>query len=417
MIRLFVIVSICFIYVINQPVHAKQIVVCNTCQAHDLGEALRLAHSFDTLLLKGTFKIDSPIIINKPIYIIGEQAVLDAQNKTAIFLIEASHVYLSHLTLQNTGMSYTEDRSAISLMNAQDVHIYHIHFINVYFGIYARRSTDIHIAFNEFYTKSHKENNEFNTGDGIHLWYCKRVDVYQNKIQHQRDGIYLEFTTNSVIRQNVSENNIRYGMHFMFSNHDQYIQNTFSHNGAGVAVMYSSYIEMKGNNFIDNNGPNAYGLLLKEIHDSEILQNKIAYSSTGVFMEECTRINLVHNQFLSNGWAFKLTGSSTSNYISKNDFMHNAFDVALLSDQNNQNVFIQNYWSDYRGYDLNKDGIGDIPFHPMNFFAYVVMKYDISVLLLRSLLESVLNLAESVMPMITPVRLIDPQPLMKPLNK
>jgi nitrous oxidase accessory protein len=110
----------------------------------------------------------------------------------------------------------------------------------------------------------------------------------------------------------------------------------------------------------------------------------------------------------------RITGSSTDNQFAGNNFLQNSFDVASLTPNLHDNRLYENYWSDYSGYDLNKDGIGDVPFHPMNMFAYVVMRYGISIVLLRSLLEKLLDITESVIPVITPSQLVDPKPLMKP---
>src|SRR5205085_12173672 len=110
---------------------------------------------------------------------------------------------------------------------------------------------------------------EQTSGNGIHLWKCNNMLVKGNNIQGHRDGIYFEFVTNSVIQGNNSHNNIRYGLHFMFSNNDGYIGNTFLDNGAGVAVMYSHHVLMLRNRFVHNWGASAYGILLKEISDAK----------------------------------------------------------------------------------------------------------------------------------------------------
>lgn len=58
-----------------------------------------------------------------------------------------------------------------------------------------------------------------------------------------RDGIYLEFADNCEITNNQSIDNLRYGLHFMFSNDDIYRGNIFENNGAGVAVMFSKELK------------------------------------------------------------------------------------------------------------------------------------------------------------------------------
>ena len=392
-------------------IEARQIRVCPSCSVRTIDEALRMVHPYDTLLLNGTFRMDSAYVITKPLAIIGQHAVLDGMGKTGMWKIQATHVLIENIIMQHTGISYLEDRAAISITKSSDVRIVHVRVNQSYFGIYAYQSNHILIE-NSYFDGS--GTNEFNAANGIHLWYCDSVQLFHNVVLHHRDGIYLEFTNKSRIVGNISRDNIRYGMHFMFSNHDTYVGNTFQSNGAGVAVMYSHDISMMKNTFIHNYGTNAYGLLLKEIHDSEIRQNDFNSNTVGIFMEECTRLSVIKNIFQSNGWAVRITGSSTDNQFAGNNFLQNSFDVASLTPNIQDNRFYENYWSDYSGYDLNKDGIGDVPFHPMNMFAYVVMRYGISIVLLRSLLEKLLDITESVIPVITPSQLVDPKPLMKP---
>lgn len=407
------VVIICFLVMLAGKTWARQIQVCASCEVQTIEKALQLAKPYDTILLKGTFQLDSAYTITMPLSIIGQQAILDGQGKTGMWIIHANNVLIRDLTLLHTGMSYIEDRACISISKSNHISILHVKMIQSFFGIFAYQSR--HILVEDCFFDG-LGTTEFNAANGIHLWYCDSVNLIDNIVQHHRDGIYLEFTNNSEIKNNISRNNIRYGMHFMFSNNDSYIENTFQYNGAGVAVMYSHNIQMKKNTFSRNYGPNAYGLLLKEIHDSEIRQNYFLDNTAGLFMEECSRLNIIRNTFQSNGWAMRITGSSLDNQITRNNFLQNSFDVASLTANVQDNRFYENYWSDYRGYDLNGDNIGDVPFHPMRMFAYVVMRYNISVVLLRSLLESLLNVAESVIPIVTPSKLVDPAPLMKPVQ-
>ena len=135
-----------------------------------------------------------------------------------------------------------------------------------------------------------------------------------------RDGVYLEFVEESVVIGNNSHNNIRYGLHFMFSNHDNYYDNTFRENGAGVAVMFSKFIEMKRNHFVQNWGTASYGLLLKEIYDAEVEDNIFEENTVGIFLEGSTRINYTGNLFQQNGWAIKVSGGCYTNIFSKKRF-------------------------------------------------------------------------------------------------
>jgi len=198
----------------------------------------------------------------------------------------------------------------------------------------------------------------------------------------------------------------------MFSNNDAYYNNTFRNNGSGVAVMFSKFIKMKNNSFKKNWGTASYGLLLKEIYDAQIEQNIFEENTTGINIEGSTRINYKNNNFIRNGWAIKIAGACYTNIFTHNNFLHNSFDISYNS-KLNDNKFDRNYWSDYTGYDLDKNGVGDVPYRPVKLFSYIVNKTPETVVLLRSLFVDIINFSEKVSPAFTPDNLLDNNPLMK----
>jgi nitrous oxidase accessory protein len=101
------------------------------------------------------------------------------------------------------------------------------------------------------------------------------------------------------------------------------------------------------------------------------------------------------------------------NSFSGNDFEGNAFDVVTNSRQN-FNTFDANYWDEYRGYDLDRDGVGDVPHAPVRLFALLIEKAPPGVILMKSLFVSMLDTAERVMPVFTPETLVDSNPRMNP---
>ena len=79
----------------------------------------------------------------------------------------------------------------------------------------------------------------------------------------------------------------------------------------------------------------------------------------------------------------------------------------------NDNIFDQNFWSDYTGYDLDKNGVGDVPYRPVKLFSYIVNKTPETIVLLRSLFMDIIDFSEKVSPVFTPDKLLDANPLMK----
>src|SRR5690606_20939938 len=219
--------------------------------------------------------------------------------------------------------------------------------------------------------------------------------------------------THSLISDNHSEQNRRYGLHFMFSHDNEYRGNAFVDNGAGVAVMYTTGVKMIDNTFGNNWGAASYGMLLKDIRDSEVSGNRFLQNSTGIFMEGSSRIKFQNNLFRENGYAVRLQASCDDNVFEFNNFSGNTFDV-VTNGSLVLNTINNNYWDRYEGYDLNRDDIGDIPYRPVSMYSMIVERMPTAVLLWRSFLVFLLDRAERAMPAMTPENLKDEPPSMKP---
>lgn len=384
--------------------------VCGRCEVSTLQAAYDQASPYDTLLIKEGVYEAIGFEISKPLTIIGEtDAVLDGKGQSYILKILSDEVHVSNLRLINAGRSYTKDYAAIYISRSNHFSIVGNTIIDPFFGVLIEKSHYGLIAENKVESDRTRE---ASAGNGVHAWHSSNLTIRGNELSGLRDGIYLEFVEESTISMNNSHNNLRYGLHFMFSNHDNYLDNTFRENGAGVAVMFSKFIQMKRNHFVQNWGTASYGLLLKEIYDAEVSDNVFEENTIGIFIEGCTRVNYLSNDFKRNGWAIKVSGGSYTNIFSRNNFLSNSFDVSYNS-RMNDNKFEGNYWSSYSGYDLNKDNIGDVPYRPVKLFSYIVNKTPETIILLRSLFVDIINFSERVSPVFTPDNLVDNAPAMK----
>ncbi len=390
--------------------YAQNIEVCGTCSVPTLKKAISIAKDFDTILVKkGTYK-EHDILVNKPLTIIGKNyPVIDGEQKGEIITVTSDNVTIDGLFIINVGTSYTEDYAAIRVRKSKNFVIQNLVLEKLFFGIYLEKSRDGKVFHNKIIGDAIEE---YNSGNGIQLWYSKNIEIEHNFIQHVRDGIYLEFSDDCLIKNNVSANNLRYGLHFMFSNNDIYQDNIFEKNGAGVAVMFSKKIKMLNNIFKENWGTASYGMLLKEINDAEIMGNTFEENTIGINIEGSNRIVYKNNNFINNGWAVKVRGACYTNSFIENNFLYNSFDISYNS-KINDNVFNKNYWTSYTGYDLDKDGIGDVPYRPVKLFSYIVNRTPETIILLRSLFIDIIDFSEKVSPVFTPDNLLDKNPLIK----
>lgn len=392
------------------PAMAKRIEVGPDHPAKTIAGALATARDGDEVIVHAGIYKERGLKIDRSLTLKGlGNPVIDSELQGGALLIEADNVTVEGFTIRNVERSFTQDYAAIELNESRDFSITNNILENCFFGIMVKKSREGTIAFNDI---SGEAVEEAGSGNGIHVWHCSDVSVHNNTMYELRDGIYLEFVKNSEIFENTSTRNLRYGLHFMFSNNNRYHHNLFRDNGAGVAVMFSKKIAMEHNTFTKNWGAASYGLLLKEIYDAEINDNLFEQNTIGIYAEGSTRINYLRNTFLRNGWAVKIAGACYTNAFEDNDFVHNTFDLSYNS-KLNDNVFDSNYWSDYAGYDLNKDGIGDHPYRPVKLFSYVIGRTPESIILLRSLFIDIINFSEKVSPVFTPDGLLDNSPKMK----
>lgn len=380
-------------------------------RAPSIAEAVRQARAGDRVVVaRGVYR-EPTIVIDRSITLAGEPGtVLDGSAATHIVRVEANDVVIRSLTFQNVTVSHVEDRAAIRIGKVTGCRIEDNRLVNAFFGIYLAGTQDCEVSRNTLAGRAARS--EEASGNGIHLWTARQIRIADNRITGHRDGIYLEFAHNTTVTGNISERNLRYGLHFMTSDDCSYSRNTFRSNQAGVAVMYARRVAMTHNQFTDNWGASAYGLLLKEIYDSRVDSNTFAHNTTALFADGATRLHARGNVFGDNGWAVKLMASTESAELTENIFTGNTFDVATNS-RGSSNVLRRNYWDRYEGYDLDRDGVGDVPHRPVRLFSLIVENNEPTMLMLRSAIIVVLDRAERLLPSLTPETLADAAPLMR----
>ena len=108
----------------------------------------------------------------------------------------------------------------------------------------------------------------------------------------------------------------------------------------------------------------------------------------------------------------RLYASTQDATFADNVFAGNTFDVATNSRESSAQ-FTGNFWDEYRGYDLNRDGRGDVPHHPVRLFSMVVSANEPALVLLRSPVQAVLDAAERAFPTLTPQSVSDSAPRMR----
>jgi nitrous oxidase accessory protein len=376
-------------------------------------EAVARASRGDTVRIEFGHYSENSILVEKPLTIVGvDYPTLDGSGAGEILIISSDSVCIEGLHLVNVGVSFLHEPAAIRLVHVAHNIIANNRIDNCFFGIYLQYTSYSTIVGNQV---TGADVDEAHAGNAIHIWKGDHILVKDNISQRHRDGIYFEFVDNSVIEGNRSMNNLRYGLHFMFSNDDSYTGNYFQNNGAGVAVMFSKRIVMEHNTFEHNWGGSSYGILLKEISHGRMSNNTFRKNTVGIYAEGATAIQISDNDFIGNGKAIVMKGNCIRNDVTHNNFYANTFEV-YTNTRSNLNKFDSNYWSQYNAYDLDKNGVGDVPYRPVNLMALITSEVPGAYILLHSMLANSLDMFERVFPQLIPETLIDNHPMMNPVK-
>src|SRR5688572_30753525 len=229
--------SLLALFLLATTVRAQRVIDVRPGGPLTIAQAAQTARAGDQIVIaRGVYR-EPTIVIDRPLTLLGEPgATLDGGAATHILRVEADDVTVRGLTFRNVAPSHVEDRAAIRVGAVRRCVIEDNRVENAFFGIYLAGSSGCRLARNVLQGTGTTEDR---SGNGIHLWTVRDVDVLENRIEGHRDGVYLEFTHDARVARNISARNVRYGLHFMYSDDCTYASNEFRGNQAGVAVMYT----------------------------------------------------------------------------------------------------------------------------------------------------------------------------------
>lgn len=235
-------------------------------------------------------------------------------------------------------------------------------------------------------------------GSGIHAYNTERFHLIGNELADVRDALYLQNSSHGIIRGNVARD-MRYGLHYMFSDDNTFEENTFERGDAGTAVMYSRRIIFRRNRFIHNRGFASVGLLLQQCDDVLAEDNFIGDNARGIFLEGTERNVFRRNVVAESDTAIVLYASARSTRFQGNLFIGNLSPLMLVGKRTDTN-FDGNYWSDNHEPDLDGDGRSDRPHRLASVFDHFRGNLTAADLFTDSVAALALGAAEQALPII-----------------
>lgn len=393
----------------------------------DIQAVIDNARNGDTIIFTHG-RHDGRLVINKSLVLQGEAgAIIDAEYKDDVIRVTAPDVVIRGLGIYNSGNNLTKMNAGIFVeATAENIMIEGNRFNGNTFGIWLANAKSPRVLNNT--VRGRRETRSQDRGNGIHLSATSNAVIKGNEIWDTRDGVYIESSNNNTIEANIMHD-LRYGIHYMYSHTNRVISNHTYNTRTGYALMQSTRLTVKDNTSKQDRN---YGILLNFITYSEISNNKVenvrqgtgyVTGGDGILGAEGKAIfiyNSQYNHISSNFFStcdigIHLTAGSEGNQIHANTFSNNKTQVKYVSNRAQEwsRDGRGNFWSDYLGWDLNADGIGDKYYEPNDAVDRLLWKYPASRVLMNSPAVKTLRWVQQEFPVLKPQGVRDSAPLMR----
>jgi nitrous oxidase accessory protein len=255
-------------------------------------------------------------------------------------------------------------------------------------------------------------------GDGVKLWEAHDSVVRGCIIEHARD-LVVWYTRRATLEDNVVTGG-RYGTHFMYA-HDSVVRRSrFEKNVVGIFVMYSMRLRVEDNILAGARGAAGIGLGFKDSDGVQVKRNWIVANTVGTYLDNTPRtpadpVGYDDNLVALNDVAMRLNTSESGLTFRGNDFHQNA--VMIEVDGGGDAMFVAmrgNHYSDYEGYDLDKDGVGDVAYEVKALSSELTESRPVLKFFHGTAAMSLVDVVARAMPMLASHKLlVDPAPLAK----
>jgi nitrous oxidase accessory protein len=390
------------------------------------------------------------ITIARKLTLEGEPgAVLLGSGAGSVVTISAPEAVVRGLVIRGSGRDLEKMDSGVFIEKSATRAIVERNTIegNLY-GVYIHGAAEAIVRGNEIIGMREGRVNE--AGNGVSVWDAPGAKVLDNSFRYGRDGIFSVASRKNVFSGNRFRD-LRFAVHYMYTNDGEVTDNVSIGNTIGYAVMYSHRLTVRGN---VSDGDRDRGFLFNFANGSRISDNTVlgrlqpaerwaASTLRGeagehglppaerkpspavggrIGPEKCVFIyNANQNRFHDNWFegcevGVHFTAGSEGNEIVGNAFVTNRNQVKYVGtryldwSKNGRG----NYWSDNPAFDLDGDGVADTAYRPNDLVDRVLWTAPAAKVLVNSPAVQVIRWAQAQFPALLPGGVVDSRPLMAP---
>lgn len=434
--------------VLTGPARAARVTIA---PGGDVQAALDRAAAGDVLTLaEGVHR--GPIHIEKKIVLEGQSgAVIQGSGSGSVITLSAPGTVVRGLIVRGSGRDLEAmDAGVFVKQSAIGAVIEHNRLEGNLYGVYLHGAEDAVARSNVIVGLRDGRVNE--SGNGVSVWNAPGARVEDNDIRFGRDGIFAVASKRNIFRGNRFRN-LRFAIHYMYTNDAEVTDNVSVGNTVGFAIMYSHRLIVRGN---VSDGDLNHGFLFNFANSSEISGNTVRgralpaslWSSPGLRgneahehglppadetasslpgsvrngPEKCVFIYNANKNTFQNNWfegceiGVHFTAGSEGNAIAGNAFIRNRNQVKYVGTR-----YLDwskdgrgNYWSDNPAFDLNGDGVGDSAYRPNDIIDKVLWTAPHAKVLVNSPAVQIIRWAQAQFPALLPGGVVDSRPLMAP---
>lgn len=378
-----------------------------------IAAAVGRAHAGDTLRIEaGTY--NENLLIEKPLTLQGVgHPVISGQGRGDTIRVHAADVSLKGLIVRDSGSDLTAQNAGIYVLpGSHRFQLADCTLVANLFGVWLERSDDARLLRNTI--TGRRDLQSAQRGNGIQVYDTTGVQVIGNQISSTRDGIYVDVSRQALFREN-RIHHVRYGTHYMNTNHSTWEDNEVYLSRAGLALMEVRNLVVRRNLAWGNTD---HGIMLRTIQDSLIENNVVVGNDRGFFIYDAEYNIVRDNLVLNNRTGVHLSAGSSNNQIDGNDFIGNQEQVRFVAAKDVEwGRSKANYWSNYSGWDQDGDGKGDVPYEANDLVDRLNWQYPMLKLLAASPSLRTLRFVARQFPLLRAPSVIDRHPRMQPYNQ